>query len=228
MVVTALMMGLAGSFHCAGMCSPLVIAITNNSRQAMFSRLVYNGGRIFTYSILGGIISSVGLVVPLFRFQSLLSVIFGVVLIVAGAFGLSKFRFTVVSGVMAKLAGLVKDSFSDFLKKKNGGATFMLGMLNGMLPCGLSLIALTFCLALAGPIDGFQFMLFFGIGTLPVMVGFAGVIQWLAMRIQINIRRLSTLFLILSGVLLITRVFLIHAVDAGTLTHQIQEIVMCR
>jgi sulfite exporter TauE/SafE len=46
-----------------------------------------------------------------------------------------------------------------------------MGMLNGFLPCGMTLIALSYCLILAGPIDGFNFMLLFGVGTLPVMLG---------------------------------------------------------
>ena len=78
---TALLIGITGSLHCAGMCSPLLMAVTNLTKPVVINRLVYNTGRIFIYGILGGIFSGAGSLLPISPYQSLLSLLFGVVLI---------------------------------------------------------------------------------------------------------------------------------------------------
>ena len=103
----------------------------------------------------------------------------------------------------------------------------VLGMLNGILPCGLSFIALTFCLTLSEPMEGFGFMLVFGIGTLPAMVVLPSVINVVVNKFNWQISRITTSLLIASGGLLVVRVFL----TALTHAHSIQEgvdIVLCR
>ncbi|NJN41333.1 MAG: sulfite exporter TauE/SafE family protein [Flammeovirgaceae bacterium] len=55
MYITALMLGLAGSLHCAGMCSPLVVAV-HAKNPFLASKLFYNSGRVFMYSVLGLIV----------------------------------------------------------------------------------------------------------------------------------------------------------------------------
>ena len=102
----------------------------------------------------------------------------------------------------------------------------MLGVLNGILPCGLTLVALTWCLTLRGPGDGFNFMFLFGAGTLPVMLGVTGVFPVLVKKINWSIHRLTTAMLILSGCLLIARVFLVHIPHAPS--GGIVDIIMCK
>jgi sulfite exporter TauE/SafE len=53
MVLTALIMGLTGSLHCVGMCSPLAMAVGNMNTRAFLNRVTYNAGRIVTYGVLG-------------------------------------------------------------------------------------------------------------------------------------------------------------------------------
>jgi hypothetical protein len=57
-------------------------------------------------------------------------------------------------------------------------------VINGLLPCGLTALALAYCLGLAGFSDGFQFMVLFGLGTLPAL--FAG--RWIVGRLQQSLR----------------------------------------
>lgn len=49
---TAIVLGLAGSLHCAGMCSPLAMAVTAR-KPFVINKVIYNTGRIFTYGLLG-------------------------------------------------------------------------------------------------------------------------------------------------------------------------------
>ncbi len=74
MLITALIMGFAGSLHCAGMCSPLVMAMTSMKRGALINKLIYNSGRILTYGFFGALVSSVGAILPLSKYQNLFSI----------------------------------------------------------------------------------------------------------------------------------------------------------
>ena len=84
MWLTALVLGFAGSIHCMGMCSPLVIAVTSVQGAALLNRIVYNSGRIFAYGCLGATIASVGLLLPLYKFQNAVSIFLGLALIFIG------------------------------------------------------------------------------------------------------------------------------------------------
>ena len=75
MFYTALIIGFMGSLHCVGMCSPLAMAVANLSPRTMISRLLYNSGRILTYSILGATVASVGFALPLTHYQNVMSLV---------------------------------------------------------------------------------------------------------------------------------------------------------
>ena len=62
MLLTALILGFTGSLHCLGMCSPLAMMVTGQSAKGFTKRLVYNSGRIVTYSVAGFIVASIGFV----------------------------------------------------------------------------------------------------------------------------------------------------------------------
>jgi sulfite exporter TauE/SafE len=210
MLATAFILGLAGSLHCAGMCSPLAFAVTNMKRSVWLNRLVYNFGRILMYSVLGAVVSTLGVVLPLEKFQSGLSISMGLLLILVGIFGVSKLKIKAVNNLALKLSSWIKTRFSNQLKQKGLTPTFLLGALNGLLPCGLTFIALTACLIAPTMLDGFYFMLIFGAGTLPVMLGFLSLVQFLTSRFKLSFSRVNMVMLILAGVLLIARVYWPH------------------
>ena len=228
MAITALLIGIAGSFHCLGMCSPLAMAVTGVKRTALFNRLLYNAGRIFTYTLLGGLVSGVGLLLPLARFQNIISIGLGVILLAIAAGGIRSIAVPGLTTLMLRFSSRLKAIFSRQLARKNQGAILMMGMLNGLLPCGLTVVALTWCLTLKGPVDGFSFMLLFGAGTLPAMLGAPALLPALAKKFNWNIRGLSTSMLIFSGFALIARVFLVHLPHATSLKDGIVDIILCR
>ena len=228
MIWTALIMGFAGSLHCLGMCSPLAMAVTNMTRSIMLSRLLYNFGRILTYGVMGSVIATIGMSFSFIKYQNLLSIFSGIALLVIGFAGISTVRIPFVSQTLGGFSMFLKGLFSSFIHKKSYGSTFLLGSLNGILPCGLSFLALTYCLTLTSPADGFIFMLGFGIGTLPVMIGLTSVFYWLLNRFHLNARTITTGMLILSGVILIARVFIVHLPHANSLQESVVDIVLCR
>lgn len=227
MLVTALIMGLAGSLHCVGMCSPLAMAVSNMNPHAFFNRIVYNTGRILIYGTLGALVATAGFIIPFSKFQNLISILLGMALLFVGV-GLLKPTIPLLSKVVGKFTSFIKNSFAKFLTRKTYGSVFMLGALNGLLPCGLVLIALTYCLTLRSPIEGFSFMLVFGAGTLPVMLGLTSLISVLVKKFNFNIRYFTTGMLIASGILLIARVFIVQLPHKASLQQGVIDIVLCR
>ncbi|HEY0741103.1 MAG TPA: sulfite exporter TauE/SafE family protein [Chryseosolibacter sp.] len=228
MWLTALILGFASSLHCVGMCSPLMMAVTRFSPQSFLNRLVYNGGRIATYGILGMMVASVGLLLAIQQYQNILSIVLGVFMVAIALFQLKIEGLGFISKATAPFATFIKEQFSLFLRKKNLFATGLLGMLNGLLPCGMSFFALTYCLVLKGPIDGLNFMLLFGLGTLPAMLGAASIISSIVKKFQLNFQNVTVALVGISGVLLIVRV----VIDAGIQAHaggkDLVDVVLCR
>ena len=227
MLYTALIMGFAGSLHCVGMCSPLAMAATNMTARAWLSRLIYNAGRILTYGILGAVVAVAGFATPLSDFQNLLSIVLGICLLLVGV-GLMKANIPGVSKAVNGATSVLKKLFARYLQRKSYTSTFILGTLNGLLPCGLVLLALTFCLTATSPAEGFLFMLIFGVGTLPVMLGLTGFIQYFVTRFKLNFRHVTTGMIVLSGIVLIARVFIVEIPHHAGTEHGLVDIIICR
>ena len=101
-------------------------------------------------------------------------------------------------------------------------------MINGLLPCGVSLLALSYCLLLQGPVDGFNFMILFGAGTLPVMLGLASLVNVLMRRFAISFQRVTVGLVALSGLMLIVRVFVHAGFEATHHGKNFVDVVLCR
>ena len=204
--VTALIMGLAGSLHCAGMCSPLVLAATAN-RPFIFSKVIYNLGRILVYALIGSLAAALGTTVLNASYQNYFSILLGILMLLIGMGVISGIQIPLVSKLINWIIAKLKSAFGHWLHSKSGWATFILGMLNGLLPCGLTYIAVAYCLVLPSAMDGFFFMLLFGIGTWPVMVGMTWILGFLTKNIKVNFKHATAGVFFLTGMLLIFRVF---------------------
>lgn len=227
MLFTALIMGFAGSLHCVGMCSPLAMAVTNMRREVLLNKFLYNVGRILTYGVLGAMVSSLNLIIPLSGFQHVMSLILGICLLVIGVTGISKVKVPVITAGLQHLSLFLKIQFSKLYKRKTYWTTLLLGTLNGILPCGLTFLALTYCVTLNSPFEGFSFMMLFGIGTFPAMFGLPSVINILIAKFNLNVSRVTTILLIVSGCILVVRVFVITYAQANSIQDGI-DIVLCR
>lgn len=225
---TALLIGITGSLHCAGMCSPLLMAVTNLTKSVVINRLLYNGGRILTYALLGSLFSGAGTFLPISSYQNLLSLLFGTVIIVMAVLRFGNPRIPYLFPLVNQLTSFLKEKFAFFLSRKTFGAVFIMGMLNGFLPCGMTLIALSYCLLLTGPVDGFNFMLLFGVGTLPVMLGFAPMFSLAIRKLNISLQKATTVMMVCAGAILVARVFIHASIEAGHKNAGIVDIILCR
>jgi sulfite exporter TauE/SafE len=228
MFLTALILGFTGSLHCLGMCSPLAMTVTGQSSRGLVKRIVYNLGRILTYSIAGSIVAAIGFALIFFKIQNILTIGLGIILLIAGLSGVTQLKIPFVTSAIARFSSRLRMYFSVFIQRKSYGAVFLLGSLNGLLPCGLSFIALSFCLSFDNPVDGFYFMMLFGAGTLPVLLGATSIFHWLVNRLHVSFAKISTAMLIVSGVLLIGRVFADHTIHSPESPASVVDIVLCK
>jgi uncharacterized protein len=228
MELTALLMGFVGSLHCVTMCSPLSVAATNLTQQAFLNKLLYNSGRILMYAILGSIFGFAGALIQLASFQYIVIISMGLALLLFGFVGISSVKIPFVTYAVIRLTTMIKSRFGNLFLKRTRSSIFMLGMLNGILPCGLSLMALGYTVVLKGPIDGFLFMFLFGVGTLPAMLGGASVIHSMFSNLRLGQKALNSGLLILSGGLILARVFVSISAQAHETGERLVDIVFCR
>lgn len=224
MLTTAFILGLAGSLHCVGMCSPLAYAVTARGGSALVNRIIYNLGRILMYCVLGAIVSSVGAMLPTVV-QYTISVLLGITLLVVGISG-SNFKTPVVAPFI-RFTSFLKDHFSRFLRDKKYSSVFMVGVLNGLLPCGLTFLALTSCITLYNSVGGFFFMAAFGAGTLPVMLGLVSVVPMFTKRFKLNFAKVMVVMQVAAGCLLIARVLLVEPGTTHTINAGVDQISIC-
>jgi sulfite exporter TauE/SafE len=208
MLYSAFIVGLLGSFHCLGMCGPLVLALPVNAQnkvKALSGRLLYNSGRILTYSVVGLVMGMFGQSLSFVSSQQVLSVAVGtLVLMLILLPGQVSHKFSVVNPV-ARFTSKVKQQFALQFKKKSSRAYFFSGMLNGLLPCGLVYIALAGAIATGNSLNGMAYMALFGLGTLPMMlaVSFAG--QYITLQWRSRLTKIVPAFTIIIACLFILR-----------------------
>jgi len=161
----AFALGMLGSLHCAVMCGPLMMALpapVGGAGRLVAGRLLYQLGRVVTYGLLGVLVGVFGRSFFLIGLQRWLSILLGVA--VLAGFLLSK--KVALSAPVVRLVNRLKQGMSRQFQQRSIRSHVLLGMLNGLLPCGLVYVALAGAAAV-GTIGGsVGYMAFFGLGTL--------------------------------------------------------------
>ena len=142
---TALTLGMIGSFHCIGMCGPLAFSLPlgNSGDFAKFTgAFLYNIGRVVTYSTLGLLFGLVGKSFSLFGFQQWLSITVGVVILFFLFLPKKWVHNTGKHFLFTKYTYTVRSAIGQLFLKKNYQSLFAIGVLNGLLPCGLIYMAI--------------------------------------------------------------------------------------
>ncbi|KAA9041116.1 sulfite exporter TauE/SafE family protein [Ginsengibacter hankyongi] len=207
LLITAFMMGLLGSFHCVGMCGPIALSLPlkHDSDWAKFSAaLFYNSGRIVTYAVFGLIFGLIGKSVALFGYQQWLSVILGV-LILFFIFLPKRFAFFQHQNLILASFQKLRTALGRLFLKKNFSSLFSIGLLNGLLPCGLVYMAAAVAVSAGDIINSIAFMAFFGLGTLPMMWSIAFFGNYIGVSVRQKIRKAYPYMMMLVACLLILR-----------------------
>ena len=203
----AISIGLVSSFHCLGMCGPIAFALPldrSNWLTQAFGGISYNIGRLSTYAVLGGLFGLIGKSLVMAGAQRGLSIGAGVIMILSVVLpklssGLKIESFTY------KYIGKLKSAFGALFKKSSLPSLFFIGVLNGLLPCAMVYIALAGAVAEGNASGGIMFMLFFGLGTLPMMLTATFMGGFITLKLRNQLQKLIPYMVFVIGVLFILR-----------------------
>jgi len=208
MLISALIFGLLGSFHCIGMCGPIAFLLpldrTNNFNKLM-QIFLYHSGRIFSYAIIGFAFGLLGKSLSLFGLQQQLSIIIGTIMLLLVLIPKRKLGKLNPENAGFKFVNKLKNHLGQELKKKRPDTFFTVGFLNGFLPCGLVYMAVLGAIAGGNALEGSFYMVLFGLGTVPLMTGAIWISNIITVKSRKYIRRLIPIFVGIIAVLFILR-----------------------
>lgn len=180
LIFIAASLGLMGSIHCTAMCGPLMLYHfpKNSAPTPVLKFLLYHIARTFAYTLLGITFGQIGFISHLLGMQKLVSVVFGIILLYTASRyflpGFFKFLPSVNwSSVFNTLFGFSNSTYYRFL---------LAGFANGLLPCTLSFIAVSFAATTYSMIYGALFMMIFGLSTIPSLA----LITWATQQIKLS------------------------------------------
>ena len=165
--LTAFMLGIMGGFHCIGMCGPLALSLpykNNTIVDKVVGATLYNSGRVVSYALLGVVFGVIGQSASLFGFQQLLSVILGVSIILFIIFSKAANR-SFLSTMGNTVFSNIRKGIGMLFKQRTNRSLVSIGLLNGLLPCGLVYLAIAGAVSTGSIIKSSLFMASFGLGT---------------------------------------------------------------
>ncbi|WP_137297803.1 sulfite exporter TauE/SafE family protein [Psychromonas sp. SP041] len=177
--LSAFLIGLLGAGHCIGMCSGIASAlsfsINPDQKNGLLSLLLYNLGRITSYSVAGFIFaaSSSVLIIWMGGKESLIYLrIIAAIMMLLLAFYIARLwnGLIIVERAGQFFWKFIKPLAQYFLPLKHPALAFPLGFFWGWLPCGLVYSSLVWAISTANGLNGLVIMLGFGLGTLPAMM----------------------------------------------------------
>lgn len=197
-----LTLGVLGSAgHCVGMCTPFVLMVSRHFARPEGAHLPwaaqswYTAGRLLTYGTLGAFAGGLGMALHsiggALDLQRAAMVFAGIVLVVSGATGLLSLASRgSLEPIMVRVLSRVG--------RRMPGHPLLLGLLLGLLPCGLLYTAVLAAMALGSATNGFLALVFFGLGTTPALFG-VSLADTLFIRQRATLNRLSHLFVLAMG-----------------------------
>ena len=196
--------GLLTSLHCVAMCGGINLSQTV-SRNAQMSKsgtavllpsVLYNSGRVISYTVIGGIVGAVGSVV------SFSGTMKGVVQLAAGVFmiivGLN--MLNLFPGLRRLTPRMPKVFAKKLNQQKNSKSPLFVGLLNGLMPCGPLQAMQLYALSTGSPVKGALSMLLFSLGTVPLMFGLGALSTFLSRKFTAKMMTVSAVLVVVLGI----------------------------
>ena len=207
-ISTAFVMGAVGSLHCIGMCGPLALSLPIGHRTGsgrVLGGVLYNLGRVTTYATLGLILGLAGQTLFSSSWQSILSITLGAVifiyLLIPTRYKASSVFVSATNKPFVKL----RTALGRLFHSPKYTSLFSIGVLNGLLPCGMIYLALSSSLLAGTAAKGSLFMAFFGLGTFPAMLGAVFFGSYFNQQVRGQLRKAIPVFLFIMATLLVLR-----------------------
>lgn len=182
----ALLLGLSGAGHCVGMCGGIASALQLAGNSGTRSTLAYHCGRILSYTLLGAVFGWLAGTIESSTWTIGLRYLAAALLVGMGLYVADWWRgMAQLEKIGAALFSPLQRKASSLVSGNNADNSFALGLLWGLIPCGLIYSSLTWAVASANAFDAALLMLLFGVGTLPAMLA----VSLGAARVQVFLRR---------------------------------------
>lgn len=208
--------GLITSVHCIAMCGGINLSQTlqkssepsanvSSISRAMFQNAAaYNAGRIISYTIIGGILGGIGAFTKMAGtlqtssfFQGLLKLLAGALMVVMGINMLGLFPGLRRFNLQIPLPHFQKGKQKKASHKRR--TPFIIGLFNGLMPCGPLQSMQIVALASANPFTGALSMFFFALGTIPLMLGFGSVVAGLGKHFTKQVLKCGAILVVVMG-----------------------------
>ncbi|MBU1778518.1 sulfite exporter TauE/SafE family protein [Patescibacteria group bacterium] len=207
-----LLIGILSSFHCIGMCGGLVVTYTarhcsvNKDKKICSStpHIYYNLGRIISYSIIGGILGGIG------SFFGVNSTFTGIITLIAGGFmilmGLSlATHFKWLEKIKLRTPDFIARFLYNQKHTKKPKGSFVIGLLNGFMPCGPLQAMQLYALASGSVMSGALSMGIYAAGTVPLMFGFGHFISMISQDRIKQVMKFSGVVVVILGLFMFNR-----------------------
>jgi len=207
------MMGFMGSLHCIGMCGGLITAVSVSTQRVWWAGLlVYQLGRVSTYAILGFLIGLTGLALGELggaMIQRLIAMLAGFIMVI---FALNLAGWLPDPLQRLSLWAMRSIGLMQMVGKMASHARlhgwYTLGLVNGLLPCGLVYAALAMGLASGHAINSSLMMASFGLGTIPAMMLVPSLLQKMSPTSRLRSMRIAAFLMLLLALMTIFRAFM--------------------
>jgi hypothetical protein len=211
--------GFLGGFgHCVAMCGPLVGAMGISAppgipaRRALLPQVAYHGGRITTYGLVGAVMGLAGSFVNvagrMAGLQDAVAVLAGALMMAMGLGAAASARW--VRDAEGRVAGKVVAAVRRLAGHEAPARAYPLGLLLGLLPCGLSYSAFAAAAATGSPARGLLVAAAFGAGTLPALLLAGVAVSVLSARARGVLRGAGGALVAVLGLLFLLRGLHVH------------------
>jgi uncharacterized protein len=204
--LAALILGLLGSLHCVGMCGPIALALPlrrDRAGAALGGVMLYNTGRALTYAVMGAVTGLAGSAVQWFGGQQVLSIVAGALVLVILAAGF--FGKRIKAPFLVKPLAAVRSSLGRLFSRRRADTMLFIGLLNGLLPCGLVYAGLAGAAATGSALQGAIFMFVFGLGTIPALAALSFAGNRISASFREKLRRVVPYFVAVMALMLVLR-----------------------
>ncbi|MDF2675342.1 MAG: heavy metal transport/detoxification protein [Clostridiales bacterium] len=214
--------GVLTSIHCVGMCGGIMLSQsvnlssdTNNSGllnklEAIRPAFLYNVGRVISYTLLGGIVGALGSVLSLTtQMQAALQIFAGIFMIIMGL-NMSGFKF------FRKFH--IKLPWSTCSIKRKSNAPFIVGLLNGFMPCGPLQTMQIYALGTGSAFKGSMSMFIFALGTVPLMLTFGVLSGLLSKGYTKKLLKFGGIFIVVLGLIMGQRGLSLAGINIAPIT----------
>ncbi|PKM60572.1 MAG: heavy metal transporter [Firmicutes bacterium HGW-Firmicutes-4] len=198
------LIGLLTSIHCVAMCGGINLSqcvpharIKNDNKMAnLRPGILYNAGRVISYTIVGGIVGALGSVISFSgTAKGIVAVAAGIFMVIMGLNMLNLFPW------LRKLNPRMPKFFARKInEQKKSNSPLYVGLLNGLMPCGPLQAMQLYALSTGDPVQGALAMLAFSLGTVPLMFGLGAISSFLSKKFTSKMMTASAILVLILGV----------------------------